>query len=96
MALDLRGLEGPEVDIACGVVEPAVDMWEAGTLVPTREQVAALAVLTDFPVTFFYQPADPPLGPVWICRRGRGGCELYDPRPDAEVVQLAETQGRLF
>lgn len=28
-ALDLRELYGPEVDIACGAVEPAVDRWEA-------------------------------------------------------------------
>lgn len=45
MALDARGLDGPGVDAACGVEEPAVDMWEAGTLYPTFEQLCALAEL---------------------------------------------------
>lgn len=42
-ALELRGLDGPQVDEACGVVEPAVDQWESGELIPTTAQVAALA-----------------------------------------------------
>jgi hypothetical protein len=46
MALDSKGLEGPEVDIACGAQEPEVDLWEAGELYPTWEQVVALAELT--------------------------------------------------
>lgn len=45
-ALDARKLYGPEVDRACGVEEPAVDMWEAGKLYPTWEQLCALAELT--------------------------------------------------
>jgi hypothetical protein len=45
MALNLHGHQGPEVDAACGVEEPAVDMWEAGTLYPTWEQLLALAAI---------------------------------------------------
>jgi hypothetical protein len=47
------------------VEEPTVDLWEADGLVPTREQVPALARLTRFPVAFFYQP-HVPVGPVWV------------------------------
>lgn len=46
-ALDSHELYGPEVDRACGAEEPAVDMWEAGTLYPTWEQLCALAKLTE-------------------------------------------------
>lgn len=52
-ALDYRGLYGPEVDEACGVKEPCVDMWEDGHLYPTWEHLCALAELTQFPVIFF-------------------------------------------
>lgn len=45
MALDAKGLDGPEVDIACGTAEPDVDLWEAGVLYPTWEQVLKLATL---------------------------------------------------
>ncbi len=44
-ALDARGLYGPEVDVACGATEPDVDLWEAGKLYPTWEQVLLLAEL---------------------------------------------------
>lgn len=46
IALDADGLDGPEVDEACGVAEPGVDMWEEGTLYPTFGQLCALAKLT--------------------------------------------------
>lgn len=46
IALDGKRLYGPEVDRACGVPEPGVDMWEAGTLYPSFEQLRALAKLT--------------------------------------------------
>lgn len=93
-ALNLAELYGPEVDRACGVEEPTVDRWEDPTdpLLPTREQVQALAELTGFPVEFFYRPAvDIPL--MFICTRtGRGkGCQVVDnrkPEPVAEVVPL--------
>lgn len=73
MALDLCMLEGPEVDEALGGEEPMVDEWEAGTRVPTLEQVQALAELTGWPVRFFYLPPPPPLGGGHIC--GADGCQ---------------------
>ncbi|AIG81353.1 Hypothetical protein AJAP_42935 (plasmid) [Amycolatopsis japonica] len=61
-ALDLRGLDGPGVDEACGVTEPQVDMWEAGELYPTWESLVLLAELTRFPPEFFTLAFDrPPL-----------------------------------
>jgi hypothetical protein len=62
MALDMQGLDGPEVDIACGVEEPAVDMWEAGELYPTWEQLLALADLTGMYVWWFFLEHRPPTG----------------------------------
>ncbi|HEU5108826.1 MAG TPA: hypothetical protein VFT95_09740 [Micromonosporaceae bacterium] len=83
MALDLGGHEGPEVDIACGAEEPAVDLWECGVEVPTAEQLRLLSELTGFPVAYFYRPVEPgPLlggdGRMWIC--STDGCE--SPEPD--------------
>lgn len=46
LALNARALYGPEVDEACGASEPDVDLWEAGKLYPTWEQVLLLAKLT--------------------------------------------------
>lgn len=56
----LGDLEGPEVDRACGVEEPAVDHWELGIVYPTWDQLRALAELTGYPVAFFCQD-DPPI-----------------------------------
>lgn len=53
MALDAKGLEGPEVDVACGASEPDVDLWEAGELYPTWEQLQLLAALTGNTARFF-------------------------------------------
>jgi hypothetical protein len=110
IALDFRGLEGPEVDAACGGAEPDVDMWELGLAVPAPEQVVKLAELTGFPGAFFYQPVKP--GPlagsaIFICHRGRRGCEALEPDVvDENWVLLyggkprelppAAAQGRLF
>jgi transcriptional regulator with XRE-family HTH domain len=55
-ALNSRKLDGPEVDRACGVEEPAVDEWEMGIRYPTWQQLLALAKLTDYPVGFFTRP----------------------------------------
>jgi hypothetical protein len=52
-ALDFRGLYGPEVDEACGAKEPDVDLWEAGKLYPTWEQLLLLAKLTRYPLGAF-------------------------------------------
>lgn len=84
-ALDLRGMDGPDVDVACGAAEPAVDEWEAGTRVPTGRQLRKLAALTGFPPAFFAKPDGPPITGGWLCiRSGRGkGCyTLDDPRLD--------------
>ena len=69
IALNLGGHEGPEVDVACGAVEPAVDLWEAGREIPTTEQVKLLGKLTGFHPSWFYRPMEPgPLvGPIWLC-----------------------------
>ena len=53
LALDCEDLFGPEVDHACGVQEPAVDLWEAGRLYPSWEQLCALAELTSRAVRWF-------------------------------------------
>jgi DNA-binding transcriptional regulator YiaG len=79
MALDLRDLYGPEVDEALGGQEPMVDEWESGRRVPTKEQIQALAWLTDFPVTFFYLPPPRPLPGLIIC--GDDGCQVTEDTP---------------
>ena len=63
LALDIARLDGPGVDEACGVQEPAVDLWECGRLYPTWEQLCRLAQLTGFPVAFFTAPlaSEPPM-----------------------------------
>lgn len=79
LALDLRGLEGPEVDAACGAAEPDVDMWELGLAVPSPEQVAKLSELTGFPVAYFYRPVKPgplPGSPLFVCG---SHCESSEP-----------------
>lgn len=83
-ALDAAGLWGPEVDRACGVEEPAVDLWETGELVPTREQVEALAELCGVTAAFFYRDSPARIA-VWMC--GDGGCELVEPPPRPEPVE---------
>lgn len=77
MALNIRDLYGPEVDEALGGQEPMVDEWESGKRVPTKEQVRALAWLTDFPVTFFYLPPPQQLPGLIIC--GDDGCQNFEP-----------------
>lgn len=49
----LGDLNGPGVDLACGVVEPTVDHWELGIVYPTWRQLELLAELTGYPVGFF-------------------------------------------
>jgi len=58
-ALDLAGLHGPDVDVACGANEPDVDLWEAGKLHPTWEQMQALAALTEQPIRRFFTRPTP-------------------------------------
>jgi hypothetical protein len=91
-ALNIRELYGPEVDQALGGEEPMVDEWEAGERIPTFEQVQRLAVLTGFPVRFFYQPPSPPLGDGWIC-----GSDGYARFGDTDVADGdGDGTGRLF
>jgi transcriptional regulator with XRE-family HTH domain len=86
-------LEGPGVDEFCGVAEPTVDLWETGELVPTAEQLEALATLTGYPVPFFFAEPPPPFdGPGWLCIRsgkGRGCYPLHGELPDDDPEQLA-------
>jgi hypothetical protein len=89
-ALDAGELYGPEVDAACGVAEPAVDEWEAGTLYPTWEQLCALAALVDLSVHAFTM--EPSAGAItgWICDRRRGGgCTLVQSDPVLEFTAEA-------
>lgn len=67
--LDYRGLDGPEVDRACGVEEPTVDLWEAGRVYPTWEQLTALADLCRVPVWRFVE--DDNIGRVFLCGLGQ-------------------------
>lgn len=53
VALDMHGLEGPQVDEQCGAREPDVDRWEAGDLYPTWEQLQRLAELCGVTPRFF-------------------------------------------
>jgi hypothetical protein len=90
LALDSAGLDGPDVDEALGVQEPAVDRWEEGVEVPTGEQVNRLAALTGFPAAFFYEPIHAPPMQGFVCQRsGPGkGCHRFDQRPDAQITEL--------
>ncbi|WP_404316308.1 hypothetical protein [Prescottella equi] len=54
--LDAGGHAGPSVDLACGVQEPAVDLWEAGRLYPSWEQTVALARLLNVRVRILMHP----------------------------------------
>jgi len=101
LALDSGDHEGPDVDTACGAVEPAVDMWEAGEEKPTPEQVELLAKLTGFPVAYFYEPVGSgPMGTMHLCGRH---CETLRPWVDGrgvlhygELAASAPRQGALF
>ncbi|CAN5422965.1 hypothetical protein BH09ACT9_BH09ACT9_00470 [soil metagenome] len=69
--LDMQGLEGPGVDEACGVEEPAVDLWEAGELYPTWEQLLALADLCGVTVSgFFWTDTPAPIPAYWRSHYG--------------------------
>lgn len=66
-ALDLRGLDGPEVDEALGVADvfdTVVDSWESGELIPSVEDIRRLATLTGVGATWFFQ------GPMPTSRGG--------------------------
>lgn len=94
-ALDLGRLYGPQVDEACGVEEPAVDMWETGELYPSWDQLLALSALTGFPVDFFTKDTAADAGPIYMCGpRGYSTVSMAEPitRYRREVVaDRAET-----
>jgi hypothetical protein len=80
------------------VQEPTVDLWETGELVPTADQVRALAELCGVTPTMFYLEYPP--APMWLC--GSDGCQRIDPpprvtppEPVADVLWLPGA-GRLF
>lgn len=83
MALDARGLEGPDVDRWCGTVEGSdsdVDRWELALATPTPCQITRLSILTRFPAGFFYEPIPPgPHGGGIICWRDKRGCQTIIP-----------------
>lgn len=60
VALDMAGLFGAEADRTLGVIEPTVDLWETGALVPTDEQLADLARRAGVTVEWLYgEPIEP-------------------------------------
>lgn len=82
-ALNAEGLYGPEVDLACGVEEPAVDEWEAGVRYPSWEQLKALAALCGVtPSMFTVDPQVILTGHVFICDRSKrkNGCQVVERR----------------
>ena len=69
-ALDLCGLDGPQVDADLGVLEDppvVVDEWEAGRRVPTWDNIVALAALTNMLPEWFYGPVMPDTGTAFVC-----------------------------
>jgi transcriptional regulator with XRE-family HTH domain len=85
-ALDYRGLYGPEVDEACGVEEPTVDLWETGAVVPTEDQIRLLAALTHFPPSFFYRIPVEINAPMFMCGKH---CEVIVPTPPISAEDRA-------
>jgi hypothetical protein len=86
LALDARGLYGPDVDTACGAREPDVDRWEDPNdpLLPTAEQLVKLAALTGMTVEWF-NGDEPPLGRLFICDLSRRKHGLTIVEPDGTV-----------
>jgi hypothetical protein len=81
-------LEGPGVDEFCGVVEPTVDLWETGEVIPSEEELALLAELTGYPVEFFYREPVKLTGGFFCVSSGpRHGC--YDPDDPALLTAMA-------
>lgn len=88
-------LEGPGVDEFCGVAEPTVDLWEAGEVIPSDEELAALAELTGYPVEWFYQPVLDMSGAIMCVGSGpRHGCYRFDDPALDRAVALADVEER--
>lgn len=95
LALDAIAAEGPWVDEALGGEEPMVDQWEAGELLPTRQQIELLAQLTNRPAEYFYLPADDIAeARIFVCdrtRRGENGLAIFRSHVDwAGVLHVEE------
>lgn len=86
IALDARLLDGPDVDRACGVREPVVDLWEAGVLLPDRGQVARLSRLTGMAPEYFYEMEPLPGGRMFLCSRRKEFREVIEPGEGANPV----------
>jgi len=72
-ALDLRMMDGPEVDEALGVadaLDTVVDAWEAGEAVPTQDEIRRLARLTGMLPAWFYNGSLPKADQAFVCRMG--------------------------
>ena len=88
VALDMAGLFGPEADRTLGVLEPTVDLWETGMVVPTDAQLADLAERAGVTVEWLYEPPIEPITQI-VCfrtKKAAGGgpkCQqiTYPPPP---------------
>jgi hypothetical protein len=80
MLLDSQDLEGPAVDVACGAVEPEVDLWERGVLYPTFEQCVLVARLANAPVGALFDWSPMP----WESTTMR----FHHPRPPPPLLQF--------
>jgi hypothetical protein len=103
LALDARGLYGPEVDDQVGTYEGNpegdVDAWELGEAVPKRWQVLLLAELTGMLASFFYRPLESweTEGLMWVCGRSGpngGGRRVCQQVPMTVVPPAAENPDR--
>ncbi|MDH6283933.1 hypothetical protein [Prescottella agglutinans] len=74
---------GPEVDIACHAEEPAVDLWETGSLYPSWEQTVALARLLDVRVRDLTHPDARPQHHTRRPRRRVRNMAILSFEPDA-------------
>lgn len=81
---------GPQVDIACHAVEPAVDNWELGRLYPSWDQTVALARLLDVRVRNLTHPeASPYHQPERPIRRPGRHVAILSFEPSAVQVATA-------
>ncbi|MEU7591272.1 hypothetical protein AB0A95_33870 [Micromonospora sp. NPDC049230] len=103
IALDARGLYGPEVDLQVGTYEGNpdgdVDAWELGEAVPQRWQVRLIAELAQVTVASLHWPLEPgeTEGRMWVCGRSGpngGGRRVCHQVPMAIVPPAAEDPAR--
>ena len=95
LALDMAGLFGARADHVLGVPLGLVDLWEAGMVVPTGEQLHELARRAGCTVEFLFgEPLEPiTMNVCWSTKKAAGGgsrCQRVT-YPDQQ-----QEQGRLF